>query len=83
MRSSSAAWPAIVVLDAWRDYLRFLRTFPKCCVFPLLQARVAGGAEVEAAVGPVRMEPGAPHNALVLRKPDLRIDSDWALEFFQ
>ena len=44
---------------------------------------MSGGNEVEVAVGPVRMEPDAPHNALVVRKPDLRIDSDWALEFFQ
>ena len=55
----------------------FLTVLPIC----LLQVRLAGGAELEADLGPASLQPGAPHVALVIRKPELRIDSDWVLDF--
>ena len=40
-------------------------------------------AALTAEAGPLRLQPGAPANALVVRKPELRIDADWTLRFHQ
>lgn len=58
-------------------HMLFLTVLHICSV----QVRVAGGAELEADLGPASLQPGAPNVALVIRKPELRIDSDWVLEF--
>ena len=47
-----------------------------------LQVKMEGSAaDLTADTGPLRMRPAAPNSALVVRKPDLRIDADWTLQF--
>ena len=55
-----------------------------CPIVNRAQVELEGSsAEVTAEAGPLRLQPGAPANALVVRKPELRIDSDWTLRFHQ
>ena len=39
------------------------------------------GAPLDAALGPLLLRAGLPHTALVVRKPGLPLDADWAVHF--
>ena len=46
------------------------------------QVSVEGtGASLDAAAGPVALQPGLPDSVLVVRKPGLSVASDWSLTF--
>jgi hypothetical protein len=50
----------------------------------LAQVKLDGSAAgLTAEAGPLRMQLAAPDCALVVRKPELRIDADWTLQFYK